>query len=309
MEKKAESNSTLVKQLAAEQGFSFCGISKAEKLEAEARQLENWLQQNRHGAMHYMENHFDKRIDPTQLVPGAKSVVSLMYNYYPAQTLTNTSYKISKYAYGLDYHTVIKEKLYALFEAMRTRFGHIEGRVFVDSAPVMEKAWAKRSGLGWQGKNTNIIHPKAGSFYFLAVLVCDIELTPDGPIKDYCGTCTACIDACPTQALTPYAIDAQKCISYLTIELRDELLPKALQPHMDNWIFGCDVCQDVCPWNRFSTPHNEPRFSPTDQLENMTDGDWEELTEDTFRHLFKHAAVARTKYAGLKRNIRFIQAQ
>lgn len=308
MEKSHNTNSDIVKQLAAAQGFHFCGISKAGKLEPEARQLEDWLQQNKHGSMQYMEKYFDKRIDPTVLVPGAKSVVSLMYNYSPQQVVTGQPYKIAKYAYGIDYHTVIKEKLFALLDAMRKAFGAIDGRVFVDSAPVLEKAWAKRSGLGWQGKNTNIIHPKAGSFYFLAVIICDLALTPDGPIKDYCGTCTACIDACPTQAITPYSIDAQKCISYLTIELRDELLPKSFQSQMDNWIFGCDVCQDVCPWNRFSSPHNEPQFNPHDQLCNMSASDWEELNEETFRLLFKHAAVSRTKFQGLKRNIRFVQS-
>ena len=307
MASDATGNAHTIKQLAAAEGFSFCGISKAEKLEPEARHLEEWLNAHQHGSMYYMENHFDMRIDPRVLLPGAKTVITLMYNYYPHSTLQDNTYKISKYAYGEDYHRVIKDKLYALLSAMTTTFGQISARVFVDSAPVMEKAWAKRSGLGWQGKNTNIIHPKAGSFYFLAVLICDLEAEADGPIKDYCGTCTACIDACPTDALTPYHLDATRCISYLTIELRDAMIPTAFSGKMDNWIFGCDVCQDVCPWNRFSKPHNEPRFLPTTQFEKMSDRDWEELTEEVFKEVARHSAMKRTRFAGLKRNVEMVR--
>lgn len=303
MANDAAATARTIKQLAAAEGFAFCGISKAEKLETEARQLEDWLNRHQHGSMSYMENHFDMRVDPRVILPGAKTVISLMYNYYPHRTLTDSTFKISKYAYGEDYHRVIKDKLYALLAALTNQFGQIAARVFVDSAPVLEKAWAKRSGLGWQGKNTNIIHPKAGSFYFLAVLICDLEAEADGPIKDYCGTCTACIDACPTDALTPYHIDANRCISYLTIELRDREIPSAFNGKMDNWIFGCDVCQDVCPWNRFSSPHTEPRFEPKEALIQMRDQDWEELTEEMFREVFRHSAVKRGKYEGLKRNV------
>lgn len=296
----------LVKANAAEMGFSYCGISKAEKLEDEARLLENWLHQNSHGKMQYMENYFDKRIDPTLLVPGAKSVISLMYNYYSNVT-AESDFKVASYAYGNDYHDVIKAKLSSFVAALQLEIGSFEARIFVDSAPVLEKAWAKKSGLGWQGKNTNIINPKSGSFFFLAEIICDVEFDYDGPIKDYCGTCTACIDACPTNALDhPYQIDATKCISYLTIELKDALLPEAFSGKMENWIFGCDICQTVCPWNRFSKPHQEQQFKPKQQLLQMTNSDWHEITESVFKELFKNSAVKRTKYSGLKRNIDFL---
>lgn len=307
MANDAQHTAHQIKEIATKLGFAFCGISKAAQLEAEAKLLEQWLQAGKHGKMQYMENHFDKRIDPRLLLPEAKSVITLMYNYYPNKELSADQYKISKYAYGKDYHVVIKDKLFAMVDDLRTQFGEIAARVFVDSAPVMEKAWAKRSGIGWQGKNTNIINPKAGSFYFLAVLICDLDAAADGPIKDYCGTCTACLDACPTDALTPYTIDAQKCISYLTIELKDELLPTSFSGQMDNWMFGCDVCQDVCPWNRFAKPHTEARFLPSTDLQKMHNADWEELTEDIFKKLFRNAAVKRTKYSGLKRNIEFLK--
>jgi epoxyqueuosine reductase len=296
----------LVKAKAAAMGFSYCGISKAEKLEDEARLLENWLHQNRHGKMQYMENYFDKRIDPTLLVPGAKSVISLMFNYHTNATM-ESDFKVASYAFGNDYHDVIKAKLSTFVAALQLEVGAFEARIFVDSAPVLEKAWAKRSGLGWQGKNTNIINPKSGSFFFLAEIICDVELDCDGPIKDYCGTCTACIDACPTNALDqPYQIDATKCISYLTIELKDALLPEAFSGKMENWIFGCDICQTACPWNRFSKPHQEQQFMPKQQLLQMTNSDWREITESVFKELFRNSAVKRTKYSGLKRNIDFL---
>ncbi|MBC8046809.1 MAG: tRNA epoxyqueuosine(34) reductase QueG [Fimbriimonadaceae bacterium] len=299
---------TFIKQKAAVSGFSFCGISKAGQLDDEARHLELWLKQNRNGKMQYMENHFDNRIDPSKLVPGAKSVISLMYNYFTTTKQKDSSAaKISQYAYGEDYHDVIKNKLHAFIAELRNEIGDFHCRIFVDSAPVLEKAWAKKSGIGWQGKNTNIINPKAGSFFFLAEIICDLELEYDGPIKDYCGSCTACIDACPTDALhDPYFIDATKCISYLTIELKDEILPAEFKNKMDNWMFGCDVCQDVCPWNKFSKQHDEPKFNPSNDLINMNKNDWKEITEEIFNSLFKNSAIKRTKYRGLKRNIRFI---
>jgi len=307
MQDNAKSHITnFVKTSAADAGFSFCGIAKAEKLENEARLLETWLQQNRHGNMQYMENYFDKRIDPTLLVPGAKSVISLMYNYYTTAN-QQSDYKLASYAFGEDYHHVIKAKLSSLIDTLQATIGQFEARIFVDSAPVLEKAWAKRSGVGWQGKNTNIINPKSGSFFFLAEIICDVEFDYDGPIKDYCGTCTACVDACPTEALnTPYQIDASKCISYLTIELKDALIPETFAGKMDNWIFGCDICQTVCPWNRFSKQHEEQRFNPKQALLGMTNNDWREITEDVFKELFGKSAVKRTKYLGLERNIKFV---
>ncbi|HEX4886735.1 MAG TPA: tRNA epoxyqueuosine(34) reductase QueG [Luteibaculaceae bacterium] len=296
--------SLVIKAEAQRLGFDFCGISTAGFLEEEAPRLEKWLKEGRHGAMGYMENHFDKRLDPRLLVPGAKSVVSLMFNYYtPAAQADAEAPKISKYAYGDDYHHVVKDKLKALMEVLRSAWGEIDGRVFVDSAPVLERAWAQKSGLGWMGKNTNLINRKAGSFYFLAEMIIDVELDPDGPIKDYCGTCTRCIDACPTEAIVaPYVVDGSKCISYFTIELRDQI-PSDYAAKLDNWMFGCDVCQDVCPWNRFSTPHREPLFQPQEELLRMSKTEWQELTEEVFGSLFRKSAVKRTKFAGLKRNI------
>jgi len=303
-----EKHTALIKDKAAELGFMFCGISKADFLEKEARELDQWLKDGNHGKMAYMENHFDKRLDPRLLVDDAKSVVSLLLNYFPenAQEDENAP-KISKYAFGMDYHFVIKDKLKELFAFIHEEIGEVGGRMFVDSAPVMDKAWAKRSGLGWMGKNSNIIHPKHGSFFFIAELIIDLELEYDGPMKDYCGTCTACIDECPTDAIVePYVVDGSKCISYLTIELKDELLPKEFSGKMDNWMFGCDVCQDVCPWNRFSTPHSEAKFNPHENLLKMSKADWHDLTEDVFRELFRKSAVKRTKFSGLKRNLRFL---
>ncbi len=307
--KQQERNTALIKTKAKELGFFFCGVSKADFLHEEAPRLESWLKNGLNGKMDYMNNHFDKRLDPRLLVDDAKSVVSLLLNYYPEQTQEDPEApKISKYAYGKDYHHVIKDKLKELMDHIQEEIGEVGGRVFVDSAPVMDKAWAQKSGLGWMGKNTNLIHPKHGSFFFIAELIIDLELTADGPIKDYCGTCTRCIDACPTDAIVaPYVVDGSKCISYLTIELKDELLPKEFKGKMDNWMFGCDICQDVCPWNRFSTPHQETQFNPHENLLKMNKSDWEDLTEEVFQDLFKKSAVKRTKYAGLKRNLQFLK--
>lgn len=286
----------------------YCGISKADFLEEEANRLDQWLKADYHGKMGYMANHFDKRLDPRLLVDDAKSVISLLLNYYPEKQQNEDAPKLSKYAYGTDYHTVIKDKLKELLAFIQEEIGEVGGRVFVDSAPVMDKAWAKRSGLGWVGKNSNLIHPKHGSFFFVAELILDLELQPDGPIKDYCGTCTKCIDACPTEAIVePYVVDGSKCISYLTIELKDAIIPDEFKGKMDNWMFGCDICQDVCPWNRFSKPHTEPRFDPHEQLLKMNKADWDDLTEEIFRELFRNSAVKRTKFSGLKRNILFLE--
>jgi len=285
----------------------FCGVSRAEFLEEEAPRLEKWLNANMHGSMSYMENHFDKRLDPRLLVGGAKSVVSLALNYFPEKVQLTDSYKISKYAYGEDYHFIIKWKLKELMKFIQVEIGEVGGRVFVDSAPVLDRAWAKKSGLGWIGKNANLINKQSGSFFFLAELIIDLELEPDGPVKDYCGTCTACIDECPTDAIPqPYVVDGSKCISYLTIELKDEIIPKEFQGKMEDWMFGCDICQDVCPWNRFSKPHQESLLNPNPNLLGLNKQDWEDLTEEVFRDLFKKSAVKRTKFDGLKRNIRFL---
>lgn len=305
-----EKHTKIVKEIAYELGFNFCGISKARFLEEEAKGLEDYLNEGRHGEMKWIENYFDKRLDPTLLVDGAKSVISLLINYYPSQQQNPNSYKLSKYAYGEDYHDVIKKKLRIFIEEIRSRIGAVEGRVFTDSAPVMEKVWATKSGLGWRGKNNLLIRPQHGSFFFIAELILDLELTPDGPIKDFCGTCTKCIDACPTGALdTPYQINASKCISYATIELRDALLPGEFKNKMEEWMFGCDICQDVCPWNRFSTPHSVVEFEPRAGLMDMEYEDWHELTQEVFSKYFSKSAVKRTKYLGLQRNIAFLKMQ
>lgn len=298
-----------IQQTATELGFYGIGFSKAEFLESEAPRLTNWLKQDFQGKMQYMENHFDMRLDPSKLVPGAKTVISFLYNYFPEeQQPEEQDYKFSKYAYGEDYHDVIKDKLRELVKRVSAEIGQVEGRIFVDSAPILEKAWAAKSGLGWVGKNSNLIHPKAGSFYFLAEWICDLDLEPDGPIKDYCGTCTRCIDACPTDAIiAPYVVDGSRCISYLTIELRESELPSEFKNKMDSWVYGCDVCQDVCPWNRFSTPHSEDRFLANSRLFSLTKNDWEDLDELAFREIFRKSAVKRTKFEGLKRNIRFVK--
>ncbi|MFZ4476464.1 MAG: tRNA epoxyqueuosine(34) reductase QueG [Saprospiraceae bacterium] len=290
-------------------GFDFVGFAKAERLDAEARKLEQWLHQGAHGKMGYMENHFDLRIDPTLLVPGAKTVICLAYNYFTDDLQEDPEApKISRYAYGTDYHFVVKDKLKALFQYMQDTFGEIDGRCFVDSAPVMEREWAHRAGLGWNGRNTLTIHPKRGSYFFLAEIICDLPLLYDDPIRDHCGTCRRCIDACPTEAIAPegYFLDASKCISYLSIELRAEI-PSEFKDQMQNWMFGCDICQDVCPWNRFAQPHTEPAFEPHPELLPMRKSAWEALNDDTFGKIFKKSAVKRIKYEGLRRNIQFLK--
>jgi epoxyqueuosine reductase len=302
-----EKYSQLIKTEAKRLGFLSCGISKAGFLEEEAPRLENWLHQNRHGEMHYMENHFDKRLNPTLLVDGAKSVISLLLNYYPSEFQNTDSYKISKYAYGQDYHFVIKEKLKELLDTIQSQIGEVFGRAFVDSAPILDKAWAAKSGLGWIGKNSNLLTQQVGSFYFIAELIIDLELEYDHAVTDHCGTCTACIDACPTEAIiAPYIVDGSKCISYFTIELKENI-PTDMLGKMDDWMFGCDVCQDVCPWNKFSKAHNEPLFNTNPEILSFTKKDWEEITTEVFQKVFKNSAVKRTKIEGLKRNINFLK--
>ncbi|MNK41964.1 Epoxyqueuosine reductase [compost metagenome] len=302
-----ETYSKFIKEEAKRLGFLSCGISKAGFLEQEAPRLENWLKNNRNGQMAYMENHFDKRLDPTLLVDDGKSVVSLLLNYYPDSFQNDESFKISKYAYGQDYHFVIKDKLKELLHSIQENIGEVSGRAFVDSAPVLDKAWAAKSGLGWIGKNSNLITQKVGSFYFIAELIIDLELEYDHAVTDHCGSCTACIDACPTQAIVaPYIVDGSKCISYYTIELKENL-PEEMKGKFDEWMFGCDTCQDVCPWNRFSKPHSEPLFDPNPDLLSFTKKDWLEITEETFRAVFKNSPIKRTKFDGLKRNIKFLQ--
>ena len=301
----SEQQSAIIKKQALAQGFSFCGISKSVFLADEAPKLEAWLKAGNHGKMQYMENHFDKRLDPEKLVPGAKSVISLLYNYY-----TNTEQgnegdipKISKYALGTDYHVVIKDKLKTLVQSLQAEIGDFDTRVFVDSAPVMERVWAAKSGLGWQGKNTLLINKSQGSYFFLAEIICDLELEADNPIKDYCGTCTACIDACPTEAITPYYVEADKCISYLTIELKEEI-DSRFDGKMDNWLFGCDICQEVCPWNRFAQKHQEKQFEPIKEILGLTKQDWQEMTEDVFRKTFKNSPLKRAKLSGIQKNLK-----
>ncbi|MFZ4678668.1 MAG: tRNA epoxyqueuosine(34) reductase QueG [Flavobacterium sp.] len=302
-----EKYSQLIKAESKRLGFLSCGISKAGFLEKEAPRLENWLNKNHHGEMKYMENHFDKRLNPTLLVDDAKSVISLLLNYYPSEIQNPDSYKISKYAYGQDYHFVIKEKLQELLQTIQTEIGEVSGRAFVDSAPVLDKAWAAKSGLGWIGKNSNLLTQQVGSFYFIAELIVDLDLEYDYATTDHCGTCTACIDACPTEAIvSPYVVDGSKCISYFTIELKENI-PNEMKGKMDDWIFGCDVCQDVCPWNKFSKPHSEPLFSPYPELLSYTKKDWEEITEETFAKVFPNSPLKRSKLDGLKRNITFIK--
>lgn len=302
------SHTAIIKSAAARMGFSFCGIAKAEFLEKEAPRLEQWLQRGYQGKMSYLENHFDKRLDPRLLVPGAKSVVTLGYNYFPTEDLSQDSQlKIAKYAYGEDYHHVIKDKLKNLLEELRLSIGDIDGRAFVDSAPVMERAWAQRAGMGWIGKNSLLLNKRMGSFFFLAELIIDLELDYDSPVKDYCGTCTACMDACPTEAIPePYVVDGSKCISYFTIELK-EAIPEEVKGKFDNWIFGCDICQDVCPWNRFSSAHQEKKFEPSDELKDLSKSDWREITEEVFEQVFRRSAIKRTKWQGLQRNIEFVK--
>ncbi len=300
--------SLFIKSTAKKLGFDFCGIAKAEFLENEAPRLENWLKFGKNGKMHYMENHFDKRLDPRLLVPGSKSVVSLLYNYYPAKKLAESDedIKISKYAYGDDYHFVIKNKLRTFFDIIKEEIGDVEGRFFVDSAPIMDKVWAQKSGLGWIGKHSNLLNREMGSFFFIAELMLDINLEYDQPTADYCGTCTRCIDACPTDAITPYMVDGSKCISYFTIELKEEI-PLEMAGKFTNWVFGCDICQDVCPWNRFSKPHSEPAFLLSNEILNMKENDWKDLRKDTFEILFKKSPLKRAKFEGIKRNYNFLK--
>jgi len=303
-----ESNTAYVKQVAAELGFSHCGIAKAEKLDEDARRLEAWLMNDRHAGMQYMANHFDLRVDPTRLVPGAKSVITLMTNYYPSIQQDTGIPKVSKYALGEDYHDVIRERLRTFLLRLRERVGEIDGRGFVDSAPVLERAWAERSGLGWIGKNANLINNKHGSFYFLSTLITDLPLIADDPFnKDFCGSCTRCIDNCPTDAILPNReIDANRCISYLTIELKEQTIPGEFSGKFEDWLFGCDICQDVCPWNRFSTPTDEPRFEPRDEILHFSFKDWMDMNEDQFRKIFKGSPLKRSKFAGIKRNLNFL---
>mgnify|MGYP000509860263 FL=1 len=302
-------NTQLIKEEAHRLGFSFVGFSKADFLEEEAPRLEKWLKDKQHGEMSYMENNFDKRLDPRLLVEGSKSVISLLYNYHSNQIQSDSSApKISTYAYGEDYHFVVKRKLKSLLYFIQEKIGEVDARVFVDSAPVLDRAWAKKAGLGWVGKNANLINKNQGSYFFIAEVILDLDLSYDSPIQDYCGTCTKCIDACPTGAIIqPYVVDGSKCISYFTIELK-EAIPQEVKGKMDNWMFGCDICQQVCPWNSFSLQHNEPAFNPHPDLLSMTKGDWEDLQEDTFKELFRKSAVKRTKFEGLKRNIAFLKS-
>ncbi len=298
-----------IKTKALDLGFFYCGFSKAQFLEEEAQKLEKWLKSNYHGKMSYMENHFDKRLDPSKLFDGAKTVISLGLNYFPEKELFDDSQpKISKYAYGEDYHFVIKDKLKALLTDIQQEFGEINGRAFVDSAPVLDKVWAQKSGLGWMGKHTNVINRSNGSFFFIAELILDTAIEADGPIPDYCGTCTACIDACPTDAIVePYVVDGSKCISYLTIELKEAIIDPVFKGKMENWAFGCDICQDVCPWNRFSKKHHEPRFQPNPQIEKLSHNEWHEMTTEVFQELFRKSPIKRTKLEGMKRNIKFLE--
>ena len=306
---QVSNNTVIIKKIASKLGFSFCGISKAEFLSDEAPKVEEWLKRGYQGKMSYLENHFDKRLDPTLLVPGAKSVVSLIYNYFPEKNhAEEQAVKIAKYAYGQDYHFVIKDKLRLFMENIHEQIGQVEGRVFIDSAPVHERAWAAKSGLGWVGKNTLLLNRSMGSFFFIAELIIDLKLEPDGPLKDYCGTCTACQDACPTDAIpAPYVVDGSRCISYLTIELKEEI-PREFQDKMNNWAFGCDICQDVCPWNKFSKPHHQPAFEPQG-WEKFQEKDWQEMTKEVFQKVFKKSAVKRTKFEGLQRNVKFLKAK
>lgn len=304
-----EKNTNFVKQAANNLGFDYCGIAKAEFLNEDARRLEKWIDKGMHGNMSYMQNNFELRVDPAKLVPGARSVITLLLNYYHEEEQVQNDYKISKYAFGNDYHEIIREKLNNFLSTLRNEIGEIQGRGFVDSAPVLERAWATKTGLGWIGKNGNLITKNQGSYFFIATLITDLPLIADSPfVKDYCGSCTRCIDSCPTDAILPdKVIDGSKCISYFTIELKDELLPEKMKGNFDNWMFGCDVCQEVCPWNRFSKPTNEINFAPIPEVLNFSTSDWEELSEDAFRKIFKNSPIKRTKYKGVRRNLKFLQ--
>ncbi len=301
-------HTNLIKQWANQLGFSHCGIAQAQPLYDDAKRLEKWLNKNMHGNMHYMANHFDLRVDPTKLVPGAKSVVTLLHNYYPEEKQISDAVKISKYAYGQDYHTVIKNKLHQFLALAGQQIGAINGRGFVDSAPVLERSWAQLAGLGWIGKNGNIINKQQGSFFFIATLIVDIALDYDAPMqKDFCGSCTKCIDACPTDAILPNkVVDGSKCISYFTIELKETLIDPAYKNKFDGWMFGCDTCQDVCPWNRFSQPHKEDAFTPLNEVLQFNIKDWQELTEEGFKKIFKNSPLKRSKFEGIQRNLKFL---
>ncbi len=305
-----QQNTAFIKKTCAELGFDHCGIARAEKLDEDARRLEEWLRQGMHGSMHYMEKYFDMRVDPKLLVPGAKSVITLLKNYFPSRQQEPDIPKISKYAFGKDYHEVIRKKLNELIAVIKNKIGDIHGRGFVDSAPVLERTWAQRSGLGWVGKNGNLINKQSGSFYFIATLITDLELQYDEPFaKDHCGTCTRCIDACPTDAILPNkVVDGSKCISYFTIELKEMLIPAEMKGKFDNWMFGCDTCQDVCPWNRFSSPHQEAAFKPIPEILDLSANEWEMMTEESFRKIFNGSPLQRTKFKGIQRNLQFIQS-
>ena len=304
-----ESHTQLIKSFAAQLGFSYCGIAQAKRLDEDAIKLEAWLNKGMHGSMYYMENYFDERVDPTKLVPGAKSVITLMMNYFPSTKQKEEAPKISKYAYGNDYHEVIREKLKELMELIKVNIGDINGRGFVDSAPVLERSWAVKSGLGWVGKNGNLINKQSGSFFFIATIICDLDLEYDSQFaKDYCGTCTKCMDECPTDAiLQSKIVDGSKCISYFTIELKDALIDERMKGKFDNWMFGCDVCQDVCPWNRFSKATTETNFQPIPEILNLSTKDWEAMSEETFKKIFQHSPLKRSKFAGIQRNLKFIK--
>jgi len=305
----AGNHTIFIKQAASGLGFEYCGISKATFLNEDARRLETWLQKGMHGNMQYMENYFDLRVDPSKLVPGAKSVITLLLNYFPEKKQREGSPKIAKYAYGEDYHEVIRDKLKTLIEMIKINIGDVNGRGFVDSAPVLERTWAQKSGLGWIGKNGNLINKNQGSYFFIATLIIDLELDYDDVfVKDYCGSCSRCIDSCPTDAILPdKVIDGSKCISYFTIELKEALIPEKMKGSFDNWLFGCDVCQDVCPWNRFSKSTTEIKFTPIPEILNFNTADWESLTEENFKAIFKDSAIKRTKFKGIKRNLQFIK--
>ena len=303
-----QQHTSFIKRSAASLGFDYCGIAKAVRLDDDARRLEQWLNKGMNGSMQYMENHFDLRIDPGKLVPGAKSVITLLKNYYPSEQQKQGVPKISKYAFGKDYHDVIRKNLNSLIELMKEEVGEILGRGFVDSAPVLERTWAQRSGLGWVGKNGNLINKQSGSFYFIATLITDLELEYDDAfVKDYCGTCTRCIDACPTDAILPdKVVDGSKCISYFTIELKEMMIPGEMKGKFDNWMFGCDTCQDVCPWNRFSKEHHEAGFVPIPEIINLSNKEWEEMTEENFKKIFSDSSLSRAKFKGIQRNLKFI---
>lgn len=303
-----DQHTQLVKQLALQNGFDYCGVAKAVMLDEDARRLEQWLHQGMHGSMKYMENYFDLRVDPTKLVPGAKSVITLLQNYFPSQQQTVNT--IAKYAYGQDYHEVIKASLKKMIHELQEKIGQFQGRGFVDSAPVLERSWAQRSGLGWIGRNGNLITKQSGSFFFIATLIVDVELNYDDPFaKDFCGNCNRCVESCPTDAILPdKTINGSQCISYFTIELKDEIIPEQMKGRFQNWMFGCDTCQDVCPWNRFSKPHNQPAFEPLPEILNFSSKEWEKLSEDAFRKIFKHSPLGRAKHKGIQRNLKFLKA-